>query len=165
MSRVEKAWVFEGHRCAVFMMPWGNRCGYVQVKEGHPLFGHSYNEHVPTLCSQLEKIKHSPIGKRGIIPVLIWDRERCSPEIIFDVHGGLTYSGELLGESWWFGFDCEHEGDARDPAEMDEAHRRTYHKWPSFEHGVVRSLEYCVGECESLVKQINDIFEPKEVAK
>jgi len=32
-----------------------------------------------------------------------------SPEIIFEVHGSLTFSGchsDLDSKFWWFGFDC-----------------------------------------------------------
>jgi hypothetical protein len=80
------------------------------------------------------------------------DLEKATPELVFDVHGGLTYSGSgensypLPGKDlWWFGFDCAHSGDGS----MDE--RLT------FSDGPVRSQEYVESECESLAKQLAEI--------
>ena len=91
---VEKVWSHNDNACVVIMTDMGHRCGYVGIPKEHPLFGAKYNEHSNFLEDTLDSIKDSPIGKRGIIPVFCWDGEKASPEIVFDVHGGLTYSGE-----------------------------------------------------------------------
>ena len=31
----------------------------------------------------------------------------------FEVHGGLTFSGPLAGQTWWLGFDCAHGSDIK----------------------------------------------------
>lgn len=68
------------------------------------------------------------------------------------VHGGVTY-GVYLAEGAIFGFDCGHYQDAPDLNLMDERYKETYLQFP--EHvGVVRSLEYCIGECETLASQL-----------
>lgn len=66
--------------------------------------------------------------------------------MIVSVHGGLTFCGDnsLLDEEkefWWFGYDCAHSGDKT--------------KYNS--DGVVRTLEYCIEECESLSEQIKNL--------
>lgn len=109
------------------------RCGYVEVPDGHPLCGVDYMNDCEVLRDQVERVKNGPVGARGIIPSVCWDGERASPEIIFDVHGSITFSGPLddQPDGWWFGFDCNHPGD---------------------EGG--RSLEYVVAECERLAEQL-----------
>ena len=126
------------HDC-VFSSRRYHLCGYVSVPEGHPLFGLSYSDDAPqTLDATIEKVKNSPIGKRGIIDVFCAaGRERLSVGVLFDVHGGITYSdkyppGEPTAIGWWLGFDCGHCDD--DPSIQDEAYVRA--------------------ECESLAQQI-----------
>jgi len=72
-------------------------------------------------------------------------KEQC-----FSVHGGITYWGGGSNSSypipsslWWFGFDCDHAGDAR--IEEDDP----------LPYGIVRDLNYVVAECEKLAEQIN----------
>lgn len=62
-----------------------------------------------------------------------------------EVHGGLTYSDNskeypVAGGTHWFGFDCAHSGDAT--------------KYFSGPNDVRRSLDYCIGECEFLARQL-----------
>lgn len=80
-------------------------------------------------------------------------------EVTVDVHGGLTYS-EIdnyypvkteASEVWWFGFDCAHHGDLPDPS------LRSYVYRSAETEGVVRTLDYCVQECESLAKQLENL--------
>ena len=146
---VERDWTTKaGLRAVCLYVRQSHRCGYVAVPRGHPLHGVKYSEHCEALRGELERIKGTPIGKRGIISLVCWDGERASPEIVFDVHGGLTYSGidsdgYPLGEkndAWWFGFDCAHAGDGTG-YNSGEAH-------------LVRTEEYVVSECESLAEQL-----------
>lgn len=73
-----------------------------------------------------------------------------------ECHGGLTYSKKSeLNTDWIIGFDCGHYMDAKDPALMSEKYREFYRKHPPvFNDGVVRTLEYCIAECESIAKQV-----------
>lgn len=130
-----------------------HRCGYVGVPVGHPLHGVDYGTPVPWLRRYTE---HSTLGKKS--PILIitagvraeeGDTVRCSPDIAFDVHGGLTFSDggggyPVSGPEWWFGFDCHHDCDRSiDPS-----------PYGFDSDGVVRSMDYVVAECESLARQI-----------
>jgi hypothetical protein len=132
-----------------------HRCGYVEVPAGHPLHGVDYSE--PTRLIPVDKVEGVTLGAKS--PLLCisagaraFDGEsiRRSPDVAFDAHGGLTYSGSgypVASDGWWFGFDCAHSGDAQiDPDD----------RWPS--GGVVRSEEYVVDECERLAAQISEMF-------
>lgn len=63
-----------------------------------------------------------------------------------DVHGGVTYfdtpnwaDSKEEDSNFFVGFDCAHAGDAT-------SYNTT--------KGILRSLEYCIEECESLAKQL-----------
>jgi len=73
-----------------------------------------------------------------------------------DVHGGLTYARTEEDGLRWYGYDCAHLGDARDPELMDERHREMFERlWD--EGGVVRSLDFCILECENLATQLKQL--------
>jgi hypothetical protein len=113
----------------------GHNCGYVGIPENHPLYGKDYSQHCDVLIPLRNKIKNESIGKRGIIPIFCWDGESASIQIIFNVHGGVTFSGThklVKSKLWWIGYDCGHSGDT--PEKCD--------------------LKYCIKECESLAKQL-----------
>lgn len=74
-------------------------------------------------------------------------------ELRVDVHGGLTY-----GHGRKFGFDCAHWNDAKDPALMSDEYRKIHEKWPRFdEGGTIKTLEFCVAECERLAAQLKEL--------
>jgi hypothetical protein len=74
-------------------------------------------------------------------------------ELDVEVHGGLTY-----GNGAKFGFDCAHLYDAKDPALMSDEYRKIYERWPRFdEWGTVKTLEFCVAECEKLAAQLKEL--------
>lgn len=153
---VEKDWTTRaGFRAVVIMTDMGHRCGYVGVPETHPLYGVPYNEH----CDALTFPAGETLGKRGVISLLCAGGEKASPEIVFDVHGGITYSGgrgayPVESGLWWFGYDCGHAGDAPSPeAVADRVARMGSVFYPSPDE-VHRTLDYCVGECESLAEQL-----------
>ena len=160
--KVEKVWPHNGNVCVVIMARHGHRCGYVGIKPTHPLYGHDYSEHSEYLADLREALTHGTIGKRGIIPLVCWNGKKMSPEILFDVHGGITYSGDGKGEYpikmkdvWWFGYDCAHAGDAKDKRYMSQFMLDLERKYPT--GGVLRSLKYCISECESLSNQLEDL--------
>lgn len=157
--QVEKDWTTEsGFRAVVIMTEMGHRCGYVGVPADHPLFGAVYSEPHPAITAPPDD---EPVGKRGIITLLCATPERMnSPDMAFDVHGSLTYSGgnggyPVKSDLWWFGYDCAHSGDGRSPEYMEQQRER-YPNSPIMWHddGEFRSLEYCIGECERLARQI-----------
>lgn len=112
----------------------GHRCAYVGIPQGHPLHGVGYSDNTEALAKPADD---TAIGKRGVLSLICASERMQSPEVVFDVHGSLTFakSGAYPVESdlWWFGFDCAHCDDDEDGG---------------------RSLEYVTNECESLAKQI-----------
>lgn len=143
MFNIEKDWITKSGLRAVVIMSHSYRCGYVGVPATHPLYKIEYNEQAPAI--KREDVDHVKVGKRGVMVTLTAtvgadteDSIRRSPDILCNVHGGLTYSGKgdyPVAESglWWFGFDTGHFGD-------DNV-----------------SLEYCIDECESLAEQLEAI--------
>lgn len=136
----------------------GHLCGYVGVPAGHPLFGVSYNQESALLKEALEARKNRPIGAQpgmGILIALLGGKLEARPEVVFDCHGGLTYSGECSGrichvpkdggpdKVWWFGFDCAHCDDMCPARENFFGDRQVY-----------RNVEYVRRETERLAEQI-----------
>lgn len=165
-SGLIKDWITKaGFRAAVVMTRFGHHCGYVGVPKGHPLHGAQYHDPHPALQAPPEG---EPVGKRSPIAILCaaLDESRMqSPEMVFNVHGGITYSS---GENdypvpsdglWWFGYDCNHLGDS--PSyEVVQARRDQYPYQPFMwgnTDGAFRDLDYCINECESLAQQIVDL--------
>jgi hypothetical protein len=157
---VEKDSVCSGLRCVVVFSNMGHRCGYVGVGKDHPLYECDYSDKIPqSFVAKWEKIKEGPIGKRGILALIASGGDDVPRlDCFFDVHGGLTFSGNGKGkypvesdETWWFGFDCAHCDDSPD---YDSAAKygieTTYHRTG----GVPRSLDYVWGECQGLAEQL-----------
>lgn len=131
----------------------GHWYGYVGVPSGHPLHGVKHNQASELLVVALEQRKKRPIGKQPSFALMIacvlgGELVKASPEIVFEVHGGITFSNGCMpgstptdGEPWWFGFDCAHCDDLS----------------PGLSHtkdGCYRSLKYVEGECIRLAKQL-----------
>lgn len=164
---VEKDWTTEsGLRAVVIMSDSGHHCGYVGVPAAHPLHGVGYSVQTPALNAPEDG---EPVGKRGALSLICAalapeDQGRMqSPEMVFDVHGSLTYSGgseKYPAPSdglWWFGYDCAHYGDAKSPEACARSRERYPNEpilWYSEYDGTFRDLPYCVRECESLARQI-----------
>ena len=163
MYEVEKDWMSYDLRCIVIMGDRGHRCGYVGVDENHPLFELDYFDRVPSkLITKWEEIQKEEIGKRGVVDLLCHDFDKPKIGILFDVHGGITYSGggemssyPIESDLWWFGYDCAHLGDGKYLFALSETQREIESRFPT--HGILRTLNYCVVECESLAKQLGDL--------
>lgn len=129
------------------------------------------------MAYEIEKDWITEAGLRAVVIIVLrdgldgtkWRSHRCgyvgvtkeSPvfgktydDVYADVHGGLTFaSGEnpykypVESELHWFGFDCAHYGDAT--IDVDPI-------WQYMpENGaVVRTLDFCITECESLAWQL-----------
>lgn len=103
-----------GLMCRIVRAPGGHLCGYVAVTKAHSWFGAGYSD--------------------GAIEP--WRHVEC--------HGGLTFSGQILGpNAWFFGFDCSHSGDVA-PA----------YGWSFGQTSQYRTLAYVVSQVESLALQI-----------
>lgn len=160
-------WVFL--ECVVIFTDMGHRCGYVGVKKDSPLYGLSYTDKInsPQLSARLKEVD---IGKRGIIPVVCGrlEGDEISLNILFDVHGSLTYAAGNgkhpieAEDTWWFGFDCGHAGDAKDWDLFKQLFPKTAkHLWEIeskfpdlLKDGEVRTKEYAEQECRNLAEQI-----------
>jgi hypothetical protein len=141
-----------GLRYEVMANDSGYRCGYVLIPKGHALFGVDCSDNAPGVAR--EDVAEEPIGKRGIIPLVIASRsDGVALDVLFDVHGSLNFAGPRHDDSeWWLGFDCGHCGDGKDFELMSEQSRKHYAGWPS--EGPVRTASYVEAECQSLAAQI-----------
>jgi hypothetical protein len=113
-----------GLACLLHRGQLGAWCGYVAVPPGHMLHGKHYGADVPELREAWERRKQSDGDMTlGRAMNALSGRDKASAEVLFDVHGGLTYSDSCQGkichvpapgepdDVWWFGFDCGHLGD------------------------------------------------------
>lgn len=165
--KVEKDFISNGLRCVVVATDMGHRCGYVGIGKDHPLYGVEYGDHSPALKSRLDQIKDGPIGGRGIIPLIIASGSEdglSTPDVFFDVHGSITFSALGTGpyfnapDVWFFGFDCAHDGDAKDfdlypDDKMKEFYRK--HGWGNDGH--IWTTEEVEAETIRLAEQLSKI--------
>jgi hypothetical protein len=164
---VEAQWEHNGLPCVCIIHPFGHRCGYVGVPEGHTLYGVSYHDEIPELRAHANKAANSPIGKLNMITVFCAALEgkiTATPEHVIQVHGSLTYSGSTDDYPvkkpgyWWFGFDCGHCDDAPDPEFMSDETLAIFaplnHLLPDRQ---IRTLPYVREECNSMADQLQAI--------
>jgi hypothetical protein len=169
--KVETEFEHEGLKCVVLMTGMGHRCGYVGIPKEHPLHGVDYFD--TANCLTKENMKDdTEIEKVGLGQMLAamsgkYNEECISPEMYFNVHGGITYAGggnypvENENGLWFFGYDCAHCDDAPDLTEIEsQSSREIQMSFPR--HGTIRSLDYCMSECRSLAEQLSKV---KEVEK
>lgn len=159
--------------CVVARMEGGHLCGYVRVPDGHPLAGVGCMEQSAALAPAALARHEMPRGKMSPMTLLAGalkgDDERNTPEFVFDVHGGLTYSGECPcgwyvvsprsgamvwpdNDGWWFGFACAHAGDMSPERDNREAGAG----WPygrSYDD-TYRTVYYVEHECRRLAEQL-----------
>jgi len=138
-----------GLRAVILLVNDGSHhCGYVEINEGHPLFNKEYTE---KCCPQLPE--GETIGRRGVIPLLCADMSAklISADVYFNVHGGITFSGEFKNESkgWWFGYDCAHAGDKMKLPSLAS--------FGDFDGDVWRDEAFCIAECEDLARQLAEL--------
>lgn len=148
---IEKDWTTAaGMRAVIVRMLPGpssfsnHRCGYVAVPPGNPCYGKSYSTELDAQFQPLADA--ATLGSKS--PVLMLtamavgeDRIQRSPELLIDVHGGITFGrGNTEGDYpvdhkdvTFFGFDCAHYQDNHEAGGQ--------------------SLEYCVTECERMATQ------------
>lgn len=90
-------WVDEetGLDCLIVRNHGGALCGYVGVPDGHPAYGVGYSDESEKLGAAFEARKQRPVGENpglGVMLSLLTGDVKASPEIVFEVHGGLTFS-------------------------------------------------------------------------
>lgn len=135
-----------GLACHICRNHSGALCGYVRIPEGHPLHGVSYSADLPQALVPLkDSVMEGTVGKRGAIDVFCMAGGLFHAGNLFDVHGGVTYSGEFKEGGFWYGFDCSHCDDLS-PKYTDYGM-----------HGEYRGIEYVKAECASLAKQIKQV--------
>lgn len=92
------------------------------------------------------------------------DAEPDSECIPIDVHGGVTFAGNLPGfDGYFIGFDCCHWGDAIDHETLKKHFPDKYeilmaagtHPTPD---DIIRDTEFVRSECKKMVDQIIDIY-------
>ena len=120
--------IYKGYHI-VCMFVTAHRCGYIGLPKGHKYAGKDYDA------------------------------------IDVSVHGGLTYSEHapsfrLGGFEYYLGFDCGHWQDAPDIETMKRhgADEKYLSCWSAFPGDVVRTQQYVIEECKSVVNQIIDMF-------
>lgn len=129
---LEKEFNYNGLNCYVLMMPYGYRCGYVEIPKGFEYYGQE--------CTHLE----------------------C--------HGGITYAEDYLAtvsndedDVWYIGFDCAHAWDSPDYEKALELYKDNQEACKDLQKrmengylmlGDVRTLDYCIKECEKIVDQV-----------
>lgn len=160
-TTIEKDWTTKsGLRAVVLMTDMGHRCGYVGIGTDHPLFRVKYDEQHRLLKMNMERTtdKMSPV--QVMCAAAKSEDELNTPEYVFEVHGGITFSSDGSGEYpvasnlWWYGYDCAHAGDLPTP---DSFMGRTYANTGLDRDGVHRTLDFCIDECESLATQLAEV--------
>lgn len=108
-------------------------------------------------------------GRPWIIKLMLPEGYRCgyveAPKALnklkreledLDVHGGVTFLERFnpltyeTASGYWAGFDCHHFGDGIGCPPED---------FEGLFQGEIRSLEYCVKECEKLIDQLIELEE------
>lgn len=159
---VEKEWETKAGLKAVILVcdmdgRKTHRCGYVEVDKDHPLYEVNYNDPCPELKKAWEAAKEGTLGKRSpilLITLMGMEDDAPRPDCVFDVHGGITFSGAgsddypVKSEGWWFGFDCHHSGDGEIEPHPNPIFRACW-------EGPARSLAYVEKECENLAEQLS----------
>lgn len=147
----EETFEHEGMTCRIVRARSGHLCGYVQIPDGHPLHGIDHSAQVPEILKPaIERVMNGPIGKRSPVSIFCASVDAPSVELLFDVHGGITFGGELRGHpgTHWYGFDCAHCDDLSPGMYMSAGMRELLGE------AEYRDIEYVRSECRSLAEQI-----------
>lgn len=150
---------YRGFRYLVLTMDAGHRCGYVRIPKDHQIHGIDYNQETSV---KMKDVADEEIGKRGIIPLMLQatgKKENVPLSWLFDVHGGITFTGKLRGfHSWWIGFDCAHLGDGKDESIMSNEYKNITLRFAALAGGTIRTTEYVEQECKNLIDQLIKYF-------
>ena len=113
---------------------WTTEAGYPAKVVAHPM-GHR--------CGYVTVPEDHPCYGKGYDDVNV------------DVHGGLTYASKGT-----FGFDCAHIEDIKDESIMSPEYKMVFTRELlgelTWEGATLKTLEFCVDECEGLAKQLKE---------
>lgn len=169
MYIIESNFKYKGYQCIGIFGDMGHRCGYVGVPEGHPLYGKDFGSQLKVAMKEMQ---NEPIGKRSPIQLFYFSDKDLDDQIeiqhYFNIHGGITYLGggkestyPIESDLWWLGFDCGHAGDGKDLdlvehlwGDDERVKRRLEIERFYYIDDEIRTREYVVEECKSLVDQI-----------
>lgn len=90
--------------------------GYVKIPANHQMYNKQYHE-----CIKQPQCETDSTPSLIFSGVPFYDCEH-TPERMLDVHGGITFTGQLIDnqfnpDDWWIGFDTAHYGDEDIPEE------------------------------------------------
>lgn len=160
---VEASGIYKGYQWMCITQPLGHRCGYVRIPTTHYLYRKNYHQKLQK--PSWNTIKHNSVGKISPISIVLAKKGRVTMDILFNVHGGITFSGSFKRfdiDGWWIGFDCSHVGDKKDPSIMDPFYRERIKKHSilleGFPGDVIRTKEYVEEECKSLIRQLKKYY-------
>ena len=124
---IEKDWITNAGLRAVVLVVINN-------------MGEKYGSYKSHRCGYVGVPKEHPAFDKGY------------DDMDIDCHGGLTFSSSgdkypVESDLHWFGFDCHHYLDKQ--IEPNPALPLAF-----AEEGEVRSLDYCIAECESIANQL-----------
>lgn len=138
---IEKDWNYRNFKCLIIASKqMGHRCGYVGVTKDHFLYGVEYNQKLDELKKVWEQVKNNTVDMNANwMALILSDGSGISPDMIFEVHGGLTFTGTFkeYGDEYWFlGWDCAHCDDAKDLDLIENKAMKDLYTWKQRE-GVV----------------------------
>lgn len=128
-----KVWESHGLACQVRANGIGYNCGYVHLPPTHPWFRKKYSECLVAGCEAE------------------WHYD-CTLASHIDVHGGVTFAGEMWDGEWWVGFDCAHSGDACSPEYLRKMRKQGSDY--GYEDGLYWDVDMVARETESLAEQL-----------
>jgi len=168
-----ECWKSFGLVCFVYRWrQYGHWCGYVGVSKKHPLYGVDYDEP----CEILENILKKRMRKKrkdfkrmsfGLLSAILFGvKIKPTPENVFEVHGGITFSGKhpiwKIDDRWFFGFDTAHHGDLVYDANLTLCSSFLFEIEKRFKRDLklgytYKTKEYVIEETKRLAKQIAQI--------
>lgn len=136
---------YKTYECKILRSPLGSLCGYINLPSDHPLHGKHYSDAIEVPLSILNR-EVDDMQEIGILSMVYdsitgnMDEGKLSISSCFNVHGGLTFSGDPDNKgNWWFGFDCAHAGDYVPACPMGGSYKEVY---------------YVENQCKQLVEQM-----------
>lgn len=179
--RIVRPGLSEGSRDRRMLPLMFHLCGYVKLNKKSPLFGKGFTDEVLDWANFINP--NTRVGDRGIIPLLGYSLGKRGSnikvpiDVLFDVHGGVTYANHLEPltweqveerrknetkvkkegktpkkkqqiKEWWIGFDCGHAGDINSP--MSIKFKETDPRMRYYSMGLVKK------ETERLADQIRE---------
>ncbi len=159
---IEKEWTLGDYSACVVFNRIGHRCGYVGVNINSIFHGKSYMDEID-INIDANTIK---LGKKSPIQLFLSHTDQPRLVDLIDCHGGLTYNGKPYFNSsddvkWYFGFDCAHYRDSNDINSLKKYFPNyeitEFDTICNFPNSEVRTLEFCINECNSIISQLETL--------